>query len=212
MSKSISDTCPTHFKPHEKQCRIASSKIGVEYLLVLDPRLAIRYRPSTQLRMPKTSEIITIRKISREDLPEVSVMAGELVRWHHSLDDRRFRLVEGVEKGYERFFESQLEAPNKVLLVALMGEKRVGYAYAALEPADWNMLLDKFGALHDIYVVKEARRSGVGSALLEEVAVKLRALGAPRVVLSTAAQNKTAQSLFARHGFRPTMHEMTREL
>src|SRR4030095_5891639 len=162
--------------------------------------------------MTSTAGKIAVRKIAREDLPEVAAMAGELVRWHHSMDERRFLLVEEVEKAYAQFYESQLDAPNVVLLVALKDEKRVGYAYARLESGDWNALLDAFGALHDIFVVKEARRTGVASALLDEVAERLRVLGATRILLSTAVQNQAAQKLFERHGFRPTMQEMTREL
>ena len=162
--------------------------------------------------MTTTEGKISVRKITREDLPEVGAMAGELVRWHHSLDERRFMLVEEVEKGYARFFESQMEDPDVVLVIALLDEKPVGYAYARLESRDWNLLLDAYGALHDIFVVKEARRTGVASALLDEVAGRLRALGAPRIVLSTAVQNESAQRLFERHGFRSTMLEMTREL
>ena len=39
-----------------------------------------------------------------------------------------------------------------------------------------------------------------------------QARGAPRVVLSTAERNASAQRLFARAGFRRTMIEMTHEL
>ncbi len=139
-------------------------------------------------------------------------MAALLVRYHHSLDPLRFLLVEGVEHGYARFFESQLGEPSTVLLVATRGARRVGYAYARLEPRDWNALLDTCGVLHDIFVDQEERRGGVARALLEEVRVRLLALGAPRLVLSTAVQNDAAQRLFEKHGFRPTMIEMTREL
>jgi ribosomal protein S18 acetylase RimI-like enzyme len=52
----------------------------------------------------------------------------------------------------------------------------------------------------------------VGLALAEAVIARLRALGAPRVVLHTAVQNAAAQRLFERLGFRRTMVEMTREL
>lgn len=40
---------------------------------------------------------------------------------------------------------------------------------------------------------------------------RFMAAGARPFVLSTAARNESAQRLFARHGFRPTMLEMTRE-
>lgn len=150
--------------------------------------------------------------MQKEDLPVVGKMAGDLVRFHHALDAHRFLLVEGVEKGYARYFESQLAVPDVVLLVAASGERLVGYSYAKLEPRDWNALRDACGALHDIFVVEEARRGGVANLLLDEVVSRLRALGAPRVVLSTAVQNHAAQRLFERHGFRSTMLEMTREL
>jgi ribosomal protein S18 acetylase RimI-like enzyme len=153
-----------------------------------------------------------IRSATVTDLDDIGNMAGELVRLHHSLDPKRFLLVEGVERGYARFFKSQLEDPDTILVVAEIGERRVGYAYARLEPRDWNMLLDACGALHDIFVVESERRHGVAGRLLEDVVLRLRARGAPRLVLSAAAGNDTAQRFFERHGFRKTMVEMTREL
>lgn len=161
-----------------------------------------------------------IRPAVSADLPEVGKMAGALVRFHHSLDEHRFLLVDGVEEGYARFFASQLASKETVLLVAerepKAGSDRVGdllgYAYARLEPRDWNALLDACGALHDIFVVETERRSGVAQALLDEAARRLTALGAPRMVLSTATGNEAAHRLFERHGFRRTMIEMTREL
>ena len=48
--------------------------------------------------------------------------------------------------------------------------------------------------------------------LIEEMCVRFRAMGAPRVVLSTAAKNEGAQKFFEAMGFRRTMIEMTREL
>jgi ribosomal protein S18 acetylase RimI-like enzyme len=48
--------------------------------------------------------------------------------------------------------------------------------------------------------------------LLDATLASLGELGAPRVVLSTAQRNDSAQRLFTHAGFRPTMIEMTREL
>jgi ribosomal protein S18 acetylase RimI-like enzyme len=157
-------------------------------------------------------EPVIVRGMISEDLDDVGRMAGALVRYHHDLDARRFLLVDGVEQGYRRFFESQLHEEKTILLVATRGERRVGYAYARLEPRDWNALLDAYGALHDIYVDAGARRGGVATALLDEVRRRLSDAGAPRILLSTAVQNEAAQRLFERHGFRRTMVEMTEEL
>jgi ribosomal protein S18 acetylase RimI-like enzyme len=157
-------------------------------------------------------DAVVVRTMGAADLDDVGRMAAALVRFHHDLDAKRFLLVDGVEQGYKRYFESQLGEPKTTLLVALRGGRRVGYAYARLEPRDWNALLDAHGALHDIYVEAEARRAGVASALLVEVRARLLAAGAPRILLSTAVQNEAAQRLFAQHGFRRTMLEMTADL
>ena len=68
------------------------------------------------------------------------------------------------------------------------------------------------GVLYDIVVDPSHRRRGVGRLLLDATLAALKARGAPRVVLSTAKRNESAQRLFAHAGFRPTMLEMTREL
>lgn len=52
-------------------------------------------------------------------------------------------------------------------------------------------------------------RSGVGG---KHTTGALEEHGASRVVLSTAEENRVAQRLFARTGFRRTRVEMTREL
>lgn len=68
------------------------------------------------------------------------------------------------------------------------------------------------GVLQDIVVDPACRGKGIGRTLLDAIIAALAARGEPRVVLSTAEQNETAQRLFARAGFRRTMIEMTREL
>jgi ribosomal protein S18 acetylase RimI-like enzyme len=66
--------------------------------------------------------------------------------------------------------------------------------------------------LYDLLVSPADRGHGTGTRLLEATLDALTALGAPRVVLSTAERNDGAQQHFTRAGFRRTMVEMTREL
>ncbi|WP_437590782.1 N-acetyltransferase family protein [Sorangium sp. So ce1000] len=158
---------------------------------------------------------MTARPATRADMPEVARFAAQLVRLHHTLDPHRFLCLEPLEPGYERWLTGELANPSAVIVVAERGGAEpalVGYAYGRREPRDWNSLLDACGALHDIYVAETARRLGAGAILLEAVSARLRALGAPRLVLHTATQNAAAQRLFERFGFRRTMIEMTLEL
>jgi ribosomal protein S18 acetylase RimI-like enzyme len=153
-----------------------------------------------------------VRPAEVEDLPEVAKLAAALVRQHYEFDPLRFMLIPNAEVGYARFLRGQLDDGESLVLVAERDDAIVGYAYARLEPRDWNNLLDACGALHDLYVAEPARRSGVARALALEVCARLKEKGAPRVVLHTASPNAGAHAFFKSLGFRQTMLEMTREL
>lgn len=152
----------------------------------------------------------TIRRCEPADLPRVAALAGKLVRMHHAVDAARFLLPDKVEDGYAWWLERELARAEAVILVATHGDRIAGYAYGTREGRDWNMLLDEHGAIHDIFVAEDERRTGVGKQLVLAMVRELEALGAPRVVLSTMVSNEPAQRLFATCGFRPTMLEMTR--
>jgi [ribosomal protein S18]-alanine N-acetyltransferase len=50
-------------------------------------------------------------------------------------------------------------------------------------------------------VVRDRRRAGIGSALLDAVCLEARLRGAEHVVLEVAVDNDTAGALYARKGF-----------
>jgi len=154
--------------------------------------------------------------MTRADLEAVGRLAGSLVRMHHDFDESRFLHLANPEAGYARYFASEIDRNEVVLLVAVAkpaagAEEIVGYAYARLEPRNYNELLDACGRLHDVYVDEPARSHGLGERLAREAIARLESMGAPRVVLLTAVQNTVAQKMFARLGFRATMLEMTCE-
>jgi ribosomal protein S18 acetylase RimI-like enzyme len=157
--------------------------------------------------------VFTVRPSAPADVPAMARLAARLVNEHHAEDPLRFMLPDDVERGYRRWFTRELENPDVAMRVAVDDSGAlVGYAYARLEPRDWNGLLDACGALHDLYVDEAARRLGCGALLLRSALEALRDLGAPRCVLHTMWRNAPAQRLFERAGFRRTMIEMTCEL
>lgn len=164
-----------------------------------------------------------IREARPADLSAAAALAARLVRQHAAEDPQRFAILsEQLETGYAQFLISRLRHEQAVVLVAELtptgdaanaGLPRViGYLYGQLEPPNWNELLDTAGWIHDLYVDEGTRGLGVGAALLEAGMARLRALGAPRVVLKTSWHNTSARTLFTKLGFRPTMVEMTREV
>jgi ribosomal protein S18 acetylase RimI-like enzyme len=155
---------------------------------------------------------VVVRPALLTDVLALGRLAGQLVAYHHQLDPLRFMTMPNVEEGYGRFLGSQIDNPKALVLAAVAEDGAVvGYAYATLEGRDFNALLEAHGALQDVLVDPAVRRRGIGRQLVQEVCDRLRALGAPRVVLSTATENVHAQAMFSQLGFRKTMIEMTRE-
>jgi ribosomal protein S18 acetylase RimI-like enzyme len=152
-----------------------------------------------------------VREAVEDDLDAVSVLAARLVRMHHEWDRERFlKAGPSVEAGYRRFLAGELRQPSSLVLVAVTPSGRVvGYAFGRLEPRNWEMLMDDSGVLHDVFVDDSARKGGVGAKLVLGFVERMRARGAQRVVLHTAAQNAAGQALFKKLGFRVTMYEMT---
>ena len=162
--------------------------------------------------MAEAVPVISIRPATRADLPALGRLGALLVRLHHDLDPQRFiAATSATENGYGRFLVSQLDEPDRFVLVAETGQAVLAYAYAGIEGQDWMALRGPAGVLYDIVVDPAQRQHGIGRMLLDAVLANLKDRGAERVVLSTAEGNTAAQRLFASAGFRRTMIEMTRE-
>ena len=156
---------------------------------------------------------VTIRGAAPADVPAIGRLGALLVRVHHDLDPQRF-IAAGpdTENRYGWFLGTQLEEPNVIILVAEQDGEVIGYTYSGVEGNDYMALRGPAGVVYDIVVDPAHRKQGVGQMLLGATLDALKARGSPRVVLSTAERNASAQRLFDRAGFRRTMIEMTREL
>jgi len=154
-----------------------------------------------------------VRPATAADLAAVGRLGALLVRLHHDFDPARFiPAAPRTEERYASYLGSQLGQRDIVVLVAEREGMVLGYSYAGIEGYDYMSLRGPAGILYDIVVDPAQRKRGVGRQLLEATVAALAQRGAPRVVLSTAERNETAQRLFADAGFRRTMIEMTREL
>jgi ribosomal protein S18 acetylase RimI-like enzyme len=164
--------------------------------------------------MPSDSRIKPIvRRATSADLPMIGRLGALLVEEHYDFDPRRFLAARpGTPEGYASFMGTQLEDPDKAVLVADNNGELIGYAYAAVEGYDYMALRGPAGVLHDVIVDPKHRGRGVGRLLIDAALAFFRSRGVPRVMLQTAERNEAAQRLFASMGFRRTMIEMTREL
>lgn len=156
------------------------------------------------------SSSVIVRRATQADVERAAVLGAEIVRHHHRTNPARFFLLDDIEQGYAWWLSQELARGEAVVLLAEQAGRIVGYSYGAIEPRDWSVLLDQHGALHDLFVVPEARRGGVGKALVSALMEALRELGATLFVLRVMVQNEPARRLAEEFGFAPTMLEMSR--
>src|SRR4051794_3685536 len=153
---------------------------------------------------------VIIRPALHADMKAVGRLGALLIQEHFAFDPDRFIPASpDSPQRYGSFLGSQLGRDNIIVLVADMGGEVVGYTYSGAEGFDYMSLRGPAGVLYDIVVDPSFRGQGIGQMLLDATTAALKARGEPRVLLSTAQQNETAQRLFARAGFRRTMIEMT---
>jgi [ribosomal protein S18]-alanine N-acetyltransferase len=93
-------------------------------------------------------------------------------------------------------FERELSAPENILLVAVAAEngRRVCGFFAG------RVVVDEL-EIFDVVVAADARRKGVGAALVGAALESARGRGAVRAVLEVRAGNGAAIGLYRRFGF-----------
>ena len=113
---------------------------------------------------------------------------------------RRFYRMTGDFEGARRFLRERMERNESVIFLAFENGKAVGFTQ--LYPSFSSGAMARIFILNDLFVAEEARRSGVGSALLRTATEFGRTEGAVRLVLSTELANKTAQSVYEKNGWK----------
>ncbi len=103
-------------------------------------------------------------------------------------------------QGAYGFLHARWSARESVLFFAHGGDARpLGFVH--LYPIFLSGAMRRFWLLNDLFVAPEARRRGVGRALLRRAERHARETGAAGLTLSTAVTNATAQHLYEREGY-----------
>ena len=91
---------------------------------------------------------------------------------------------------------SHLASSATLTLLAVRDGEAVGAILMGLTPPE--------GEIYRIAALPEARRTGVGRALLAEGLSLAKAAGTERIFLDVRVSNEPARALYATHGFRET--------
>jgi GNAT superfamily N-acetyltransferase len=113
---------------------------------------------------------------------------------------RQFYKQESDMDGAKLFLRERLTEGDSVIFLAMVNGLTVGFTQ--LYPSFSSVSMKRLWILNDLFVAQVARKRGVGEALLErarEFAVETNAKG---LTLETAHDNRTAQSLYERMGWK----------
>lgn len=98
------------------------------------------------------------------------------------------------------FLSERLINQQSIILLA-QDEAGMALGFAQLYPSFSSVSMRKKYILNDLFVLEQARQSGVGAALLDHAKTLARAAGAVALTLSTAKTNHAAQKLYRQNGW-----------
>lgn len=98
------------------------------------------------------------------------------------------------------FLAARLDRSESVLFLAEEADTPAGFAQ--LYPSFSSVSLARSFVLNDLFVAPAFRRRGVASRLLSAAAGYAESVGAVRLTLSTATDNRAAQALYESMGWR----------
>ncbi|MBS0462116.1 MAG: GNAT family N-acetyltransferase [Proteobacteria bacterium] len=131
-----------------------------------------------------------IHRATTSDLPAIASLFDAYRQFYGQASD-----VEGARA----FLAARIGHDESVLLIAQRDAVAVGFVQ--LYPIFSSVRMGRVWTLNDLYVAPDARRHGVGRALLDAAVAFARGDGALGLQLETGGDNHHAQALYRRAGW-----------
>ncbi len=133
---------------------------------------------------------LTIRHATPDDLDALAPLYDAYRRFYEQPGDIALASA---------FLADRMERRESTILVAQAGGQLLGFCQ--LYPTWCSVAAARIFVLYDLFVDPDARRGGVGRALMRAARDFGRAAGAVRLDLSTARTNTRAQALYESEGW-----------
>ena len=140
--------------------------------------------------MSATDQSVRVYRASVRDLAAVSDLFNQYRQFYGSPDDP---LV------VRSFIAERFRQNDSVIYVAAIDDRVVGFAQMIPKLSSSSLARDWI--LNDLFVVEDARRSGVGQALIEEAKAFAKAADATKLTLKTGVENTGSQKLYEGFGW-----------
>lgn len=131
-----------------------------------------------------------IRAMEEADLPQLTDLFDQYRVFYRQPSDKT---------AVRSFLHQRLSRSDSAIIGAIVHDVIVGFAQ--LYPSYTSVGLGRLWILNDLYVTEDARRRGVGTALMHAAQEYAELTGAVRMALATEVTNKKAQKLYENLGW-----------
>ena len=135
--------------------------------------------------------MISIRKATREDIDELTVLFDLYRIFYHQPSDIA---------AAKRFLLQRMEKEESVIFVAVQENALVGFTQ--LYPIFSSVSLKRTWLLNDLYVHATVRKQGVAAQLLQAARQHGLETGAKWLLLQTSNNNFTAQAVYEKNNWK----------
>ncbi len=141
-----------------------------------------------------------IRHATKEDTGAVADLVGRAKRLNNEFDPL-FAVVPDVKARADKYLETTIGASDKLLLVAVDGQKVVGMLRAELRERLFYEPHEE-GLITDFYILPEYRRKALGDEMIQRASAELKKMGAQIIAGEVPSQNEIANRFYVKRGFR----------
>ena len=152
---------------------------------------------------------IIVRRAEADDAAVVASLNADVQAIHAQALPQRFKSPSPDAFSPEHA-ASLISDPDNLVYLAILDGEPVGYAYAEIAHRPETPFNYAFSMihLHHISVRPQARRCGVGRALLASVRAEAEKAGIDLITLDVYMFNEAAREFFRREGFSPYVERM----
>ena len=112
----------------------------------------------------------------------------------------------------EKYLSPVMKSENSLVLVALDGERVVGYSFSQINKSSDLEKRTKYGYIHDLFITSDYRRQGIGEKIYGEIIKWFHSKDIDRVELQVIAANKMADSFWRKQGFTDFQNTLYRRI
>lgn len=142
---------------------------------------------------------ITIRIATLDDVPAICTLSQLLFEHEHQFTDE-YDMGWSHGRAGKGFFTRRIKSPSSFTLLAMDGDKPVGYALVRLDKFSWRVR-NPIADINNLSVNPDYRGQGIGAKLVLLAKTEAKKRGAKRMTVQALSQNERALKFYRTQGF-----------